>query len=189
MYAMNELSAIGGECENSNSIHFHPLYGLIEFKDTIQGYKEIVATGFTNYAMPFIRYRTGDLVTGFTDFCHKCGRHHKIAETIEGRSHEFLVGKNNELIDIRPLWITSFPNIIQCQFFQEEPGRVYLKIVPSRTFSISDKSYIKGKIDEILGSAKEAIIIELVIVNHVDRTPSGKINMIEQKLDIYQLTH
>ena len=184
MYAMNELSAIGGECESSNSIHFHPLYGLIELKDAIQGYKEIVATGFTNYAMPLIRYRTGDLVTGYADFCHKCGRHHKIVEAIEGRSHEFLVGKNNELIDIRPLWIASFPNILQCQFFQEEPGRVLLRIVPSKIFSEIDRSYIQGKLDELFAPDKNAIAIELVITDHVERTSSGKINMIVQKLDV-----
>jgi phenylacetate-CoA ligase len=184
MYAMNELSAIGGECESSNSIHFHPLYGLIEFIDTIQGYKEIVATGFTNYAMPFIRYRTGDLVMGYADFCHICGRHHKIVETIEGRSHEFLVGRNNELIDIRPLWIASFPNILQCQFLQEEPGKVLLKIVPSKIFSKIDRSYIQGKLDEIVAPDKNGIAIELVITDHVERTSSGKINMIVQKLDV-----
>jgi len=188
MYAMNELAAIGGECESSNSIHFHPLYGLIELRDSIRGYKEIVATGFTNYAMPFIRYRTGDLVTGYADFCHKCGRHHKIVETIEGRSHEFLVGKSNELIDIWPLWIASFPDILQCQFLQEEPGKVFLKIVPSRIFSKLDRSYIQGKLDEIFAPDKNAIAIELVITDHVERTSSGKINLIVQKLDIQKLT-
>jgi phenylacetate-CoA ligase len=188
MYAMNEFSAIGGECEGSKSIHFHPIYGLIELIETIQGYKEIVATGFTNYAMPLIRYRTGDLVTGYTEFCHACGRHHKIVEKIEGRSHEFLVGKKNELIDIRPLWIASFPNILQCQFFQEEPGRVFLKIVPSKTFSEINRSYIQGKLDEILVPNKEAIDIEVVITDHVERTSSGKINMIVQKLDVQRFT-
>lgn len=188
MYAMNELSAIGGECENSYCIHFHPLYGFIELMDTMQGYKEIVATGFTNHAMPLIRYRTGDLVTGYTDFCHECGRQHKIVEGIEGRSHEFLVGKNNELIDIRPLWIAGFPNILQCQFFQEEPGRVLLRIVPAKIFSEIDRSYIQGMLDGILASDNNAVDIELVITDHVERTFSGKINMIVQKLDLQGLS-
>jgi len=189
MYAINESSAIGGECESSHSIHFHPLYGLIELIDSIQGYKEIVATGFTNYAMPLIRYRTGDLVSGYTDFCHECGRHHKSVETIEGRSHDFLVGKNRELIDVRPLWIASFPNILQCQFFQEEPGKVFLKIVPSKTFANIDRSYIREKLEGILGSNKDAIDTELVIADHAERTSSGKVNMIVQKLDIQSFIH
>ncbi len=189
MYALNESSAIGGECENSHNIHFHPLYGLIELTDAIQGYKEIVATGFTNYAMPLIRYKTGDLVSGYADFCHECGRHHKNVEKIEGRSHDFLVGKNRELIDVRPLWIASFPNILQCQFFQEEPGRVLLKIVPSKRFADIDLSHIRGTLEEILGSNKDAIDTKLVIADHVERTSSGKVNMIVQKLDIQSFIH
>lgn len=50
-----------------------------------------------------------------------------------------------------------------------------MKIVLSKMFSLSDKSYIKGKVDEILGPAKEAIDVELIIVNHVDRTPSARL--------------
>ncbi len=189
MFGMNECAAIGGECEKSASIHFHPLYGFTELIDSIQGYKEIVATGFTNYAMPLVRYKTGDLVSGYTDFCHECGRHHKSVETIEGRSHDFLIGKNRELIDVRPLWIASFPNILQCQFFQEEPGKVLLRIVPSKSFANIDLSYIRKKLEGTLGSNKDAIHAEVVMADHVERTSSGKVNMIVQKLDIQSLIH
>jgi len=54
MYGMTEHAAIGGECEHSTGMHLHPLYGITEFEECFQGYKEIVVTGFTNYEMPFI---------------------------------------------------------------------------------------------------------------------------------------
>ncbi len=106
MYAMTELAVIGGECEYSNFIHFYPQYGLTEFKAIDSVCSEVVAMGFTNYAMPFIRYRTGDIVTKTKEFCVKCGRYHRIADSIEGRINDFLIGRKGEVI----------PRIMSCIF-------------------------------------------------------------------------
>jgi len=184
MYAMSEYTAIGGECETSSGMHFHPLYGLMEFADSVFGYKEIVATGFTNYAMPFIRYRTGDLVSSHSPYCTKCGRRHIVTGNIEGKSHEFLVGKNGDLIHIWPMFIAGFPNMLQYQFYQDEPGRAYLKIVPSATFSKADMAYIREQIDKFLGPGTSSIDLAFIIVDHIKKTPSGKVSWIEQKLDV-----
>jgi phenylacetate-CoA ligase len=184
MFGMNEHAAIGGECEKSAGIHFHPLYGLIEFADAVGGYKEIVATGFTNFAMPLVRYRTGDLVTEHSGSCRHCGRHHKVVATIEGRVHEFLVDKDYALIDIRPLLIAAFPNVLQCQFYQDRPGKVLLKIVPSRAFSANDGITIKKQFSGIMGPRDGAMDMELLIVDEIQRSSAGKIVMIEQKLDL-----
>jgi phenylacetate-CoA ligase len=184
MFGMNELAAIGGECEKSTGIHFHPLYGVVEFADTIEGYREIVATGFTNYAMPFIRYRTGDIVRDHSEWCRHCGRHHKVADTIEGRIHEFLVDRNSSLINIRPLRIADFPNVLQCQFFQDQPGKVLLKIVPAKTFSRDDEVVIRKQLAEIMGAGESAMDIEVALVGEIPRSVAGKAIMIEQKIDV-----
>jgi phenylacetate-CoA ligase len=184
MYSMTEYTAIGGDCESSSCMHFHPLYGLIEFADAPLGYREVVATGFTNYAMPFIRYRTGDLVTEHGSSCSKCGRKHTVVGNIEGKSHEFLIGRDGQLIHIRPLLVAGFPSLLQYQFYQEDPGIVYFRIVPSKTFSKDDKSCICQKLDEFLGPKKNTIGISVVPVEHIQTTSSGKVAVIEQKLDI-----
>jgi len=184
MFGMNERAAIGGECEKSAGIHFHPLFGLIEFADTVEGYKEIVATGFTNYAMPFIKYRSGDIVREHKKSCRHCGRQHKVVGTLEGRIQEFLIDKDYTLINIRPLWIADFPNVLQCQFFQDQPGKVLMKIVPSKIFSKNDEVLIKKHLGEIMGPRNDAMDIELIIVDHIRRSSAGKIIMIEQKMDL-----
>lgn len=94
----------------------------MELVDSVQGYKEIVETGFTNYAMPFIRHRTGDLVSEHSDFCDKCAWHHKIVGKIVGRVHDFLIGKKSELINIRPLWYRAFPLLYNVNSFRKNPG-------------------------------------------------------------------
>ena len=186
MYAMTERCAIGGGCEFSNSLHFHPLYGVIEFGDWQSGYKEIIATGFTNYEMPLIRFRTGDLVQEYSGHCDACGRQHTTIGMIEGRTHSYLVGKNNELIPGITSWLGTFPNVLGYQFFQQQKGIAYLNIVPSEGFSESDRSFILAELERIFRLTKDAIEIKLAFTDHLVRTPSGKINMVEQKLDIYR---
>lgn len=191
MFGMNERAAIGGECERSDGMHFHPLYGLIEFADTFPGHREreIIATGFTNYTMPLIRYRSGDMVGEHTESCPHCGRHHIVVSTIEGRIHEFLVDRNRALINIRPLLIAAFPNVLQCQFFQDRPGKVLLKIVPSETFSKGDEIIIRQQLAEVMGPGSDAMDIELVFVDEIARSSAGKIIMIEQQIDLRGLFH
>ncbi len=120
IYAMTERAAIGGGCDLSDNLHFHPLYGAIEFMEGQGGYKEIVATGFTNYEMPLIRYRTGDLVDGYKECCPACGRPHVTIGMIEGRTHSYLVGKNGELIPGITSWLGTFPNVLEYQFVQQQ---------------------------------------------------------------------
>lgn len=186
MYGITEGAAIGGGCELSDKLHFHPLYGVIEFMDGQGGYKEIVATGFTNYEMPLIRYRTGDLVSGHQTCCSACGRPHVTVSMIEGRTHSYLVGKNGELIPGITSWLGTFPNVLEYQFVQQQQGIAYLNIVPSGQFSESDRAFILEELKRIFILSKDAIEIKLFFTDHLERTPSGKINMVEQKLDIHE---
>jgi phenylacetate-CoA ligase len=187
MYAMTERAAIGGNCELSAGMHFHPLYGVMEFRDWQGGFKEAVATGFTNYEMPLIRYRTGDLVKGHEDHCPACGRYHATVSMIEGRTHSYLVGKNSELIPGITSWLGAFPNVLEYQFIQRQKGVAYLNIVPSERFSGPDLTFVMDELKRIFALTEGAVEIEPVFTEHLERTASGKINMVEQKLDIFHL--
>ncbi len=184
MYSMMENAALGGECEQSTELHIYPQYGLTGLAKSVRGHEEIIATGFTNYAMPLIRYKTCDLVTGGKEFCSKCGRSHKTFRAIEGRVQDFLVGKDGEIIPRLMPWIKTFPNVRQVQFYQEEPGRASLKIVKDKAYTDADTQYIKGKLDEMLGLMRELIQIGILFVDEIQPTPSGKVNMVEQRLDM-----
>lgn len=186
MYAMTELVAIGGECEHSNLIHFYPQYGLAEFESLDTGHSELIATGFTNYAMPLIRYRTGDMVSGSKRYCDKCGRYHQVVDQIEGRINDFLVTKQGKIIPRLMPWIKIFSNIKQCQFFQKEPGKAYLKIVRAEKYTDADTQFIRLKLEEMLGPMKDTISIEIVFVDEIEKSSSGKTLMVNQKMDMGQ---
>jgi phenylacetate-CoA ligase len=187
MYAMTESAALGGECEHSTDIHTYPQYGLTELTESAGGHREIIATGFTNDVMPFIRYRTGDLVSGFDESCTKCGRSHKTCKAIEGRVQDFLVGRNGELIPRLMPWIKAFPHVLQLQFSQEEPGRAMLKIVRGNGYTDRDTHSIRERLDEMLGVLSTQIAIEIVFVDHIPPAASGKVKMVDQKLDARKL--
>jgi len=184
MYSMMECAVLGGECEHSTNIHMYPQYGLTELVESVGGHREIIATGFTNYTMPFIRYKTGDLVTGFNESCTKCGRSHKTFKAIEGRVQDFLVGRNGELIPRLMPWIKTLPHVLRFQFLQEEPGRAYLKIVRGNAYTDRDTHHINERLDEMLGLMSTQIAIEIVFVDHIQSTASGKVKMVDQKLDM-----
>jgi phenylacetate-CoA ligase len=187
MYAMTESVALGGECEYSADLHIYPQHSFVELRDAGEDYKEIIGTGFTNYAMPLIRYQTGDLVQGFKELCTQCGRSHKTFKAIEGRVQDFLVGKTGELIPRLMPWIKTFPHVLQLQFYQEEPGRAVLKIVKGNGYTDSDTHYINERLDEMLGMMSTQITIEIVFVDHIQPAASGKVMMVDQKLDARRL--
>ena len=51
---------------------------------------EILATGFANLGMPFIRYQNGDTAV-FSDRECGCGLHSQIIEDIVGRNEDYIV--------------------------------------------------------------------------------------------------
>ena len=60
------------------------------------------------------------------------------------------------------------------QFFQEEHGEAYLKVVRAKTYSDADTNYIRSQLAEMLGPVKDTITIEIVFVDDIEKTPSGK---------------
>ena len=184
VYAMTEPTIFAAQCEHAASQHVYPQSGLVEFIDTGTGYEEIAVTGFNNYAMPFIRYKTTDLGVRGKDNCNSCGRHHQLIDKIVGRMDDFLIDKEGRVISRLLSWVKIFPNTRQYQFFQEEPGRAYLKIVRGERFSESDTSYIRSQLAEMLGPMKDTIDIEIVFVDQTRTAPTGKMHLVEQKLDL-----
>jgi phenylacetate-CoA ligase len=184
VYGMAESAVLGGGCEYSSVLHLYPQRGYNEFIGIENGHEEIVSTGLNNYAMPFIRYRTGDVVTGTKRHSCKCGRHYQFIDRVEGRISDFLINKGGGIIPRLMPWIKVFPNTKQCQFFQEEPGKAYLKIIPKENYLSSDTSYIRSKVKEMLGPLEDSIDIEIVLVDDIVRSSSGKTKLVDQQLDI-----
>ncbi|GAI95041.1 unnamed protein product, partial [marine sediment metagenome] len=180
---------LAGECEESTDYHIFPEYGLVELIDNNgnpvskeEGIGEIVASGFNNYVMPFIRYRTGDIAVYVKEKC-SCGRNYPLLKKVEGRMQEFFVDKTGSLITFiaQDYCLWNVKDIINAyQYVQNEPGKVLLNIDAKRKFSNSDIESVKRTFMEFYSS----FYIEINFVKNIPRTRSGKFRYFIQKLPI-----
>jgi phenylacetate-CoA ligase len=188
-YGQSEKVIMGGECEYSTYYHMFPQYGYLELIDSDgksvleeDSVGEIVGTGFLNYAMPFIRYRTGDMGVYSKEEC-KCGRQFPIIKRIEGRLQEYLIAVNHNLISYTSINFHSdiFDNVKRYQYFQEKVGDVVLKIEKGKYYSENDTNKILLEHEK---KFKGQMKLELLFVPQIELTKRGKYKVIDQKLNV-----
>jgi len=191
-YGNCEQVTILGECEKHEGYHDFMEYSYMEILDkegkpvTEEGQiGEIVSTGFTNYAVPFIRYKTEDLVEYTTHKC-SCGRELPLVKKIEGRLQEFIVAKDGALIALGPaifgIHDAEWTKVKQIQFLQEIAGELAIQVVKNPSCSGEEiKKYVL-KLFKV--SFKGRIELNINFVDRIPLTKRGKYRFLVQKLPI-----
>ncbi len=190
-YGHSEQAVLAGECERSIYYHIFPEYGFVELinkdghiinKEDEMG--EIVATGFNNYAMPFIRYKTKDIAVYSEQKC-VCERNYPLLKKVEGRSQDFVVTIDKRLITLTALifaqHFSAFSKLKEMQLVQESEGELLVKIVKFPQYSDRDEQEILSKMQTAVG---KGLNIKFEYVDHIPRTKSGKCRFLIQKLPI-----
>ena len=173
-YGSRELSLIAYECEEHNGLHLNlsDQYAELRGNDPYHEPAEIVTTSLNNYAMPFIRYRIGDMAV-LSDRSCTCGRSAPLLQRVDGRMTDTITTKSGKLVYggcFRVLfWGCS--GIRQYQFIQESLDKFVLKIVPADGFEPSLLSKLRNEILQVVGK-ESTLAIELV--DHISPAPSGK---------------
>jgi phenylacetate-CoA ligase len=189
-YGQSEKVILAGECETSCCYHVFPEYGITELVDE-NGKQitepnrvgELVGTGFMNFAMPFIRYKTGDWASFEADHC-QCGRKYPLLKMISARrSTEFLLNRQGNLISAAAINMhdDTYRNARQFQFCQEKPGQLVLKIIKGAQYTEGDSMRIISKLNEKLRDSME---IKIQLVENLPLTKSGKYRFIDQRIPI-----
>lgn len=188
-YGHSEHTCIAGACEASAYYHIQSEYGYTELINNINKdvenedeIGEIVATGFNNYAVPFIRYKTADLAVNSNESC-VCGRNYKLIKRIEGRKQDFFIDKNYELTSFIyhdvGMWSVK-EKISAYQYIQNEPGRVRLNIQTKEEFSPFEVNRVAKEFKQYYPN----IEIEISFVPYIERTKSGKFKYIIQNIQL-----
>lgn len=190
-YGQSEKVILGGECEHSKRYHIFPQYGFTELigKDGSVMEEsgeagELVGTGFYNFAMPLIRYRTDDYATLSRDQKCICGRHCTILESVSGRRlQEMVVGKRGSLISLAALNIHTeeLDKLYDYQFYQDHVGGFVIKIKPGPSFVSEDKQRIMKTFKSKVGNELD---ISIDCDSEIELTPMGKTKLLIQKLDL-----
>ena len=160
-YGSRETGDMAGECEHHRGLHVLPWSCHVEVlgqndRQVDAGEEgDVVVTGFTNRAMPLIRYRIGDraklpIETGVCT----CGRDTQMLARITGRTVDMFVGADGRMVDgeyfTHLLYFRTW--LRQFQVVQTEPERVVYKVATAGAMPASERDEIADKTRAVLGS-------------------------------------
>jgi len=178
-YSLGEPVCFVSECPEG-SMHISPEYGVIELVET-EGGHEIVATGLINDAMPFLRYRTGDLAKPGDGTSCVCGRGLPTLGAIIGRVDDVVTTPEGTTVGPAALSLAfqSVPNLREAQILQDSPQQVTVLLAVTAAFSPADEQFLIAELRKRLGLRLE---IALRHVDAVPRTSGGKQRLIVSSL-------
>lgn len=182
-YGHSEVSVYGYTYDDTYEYVCSPFYGLTEVLDSegrqVSKFEtgEIVVTGFHNSALPFIRYRTGDLATfnGDENGMVRLGE-------IVGRTQDYILTKDRERVALTALIFgqhyRAFKNIRKWQLVQDVPGKVVARIVKDEGFSDKDEQEIRDKFRGICNTDTD-----FEYVDAIPLTKRGKFMFLVQNIE------
>lgn len=184
LYGSREMGDIACECERQNGLHVSELDHRVEVVDAdgravrdTDG--EIVVTSLCNYAMPLLRYRTGDRGRLTARICD-CGRSSPLLSAVSGRGMESLIASDGAIVSpiylITTLGAALDPRMVKkFQIIQEDRHQVRVKVIlHDETRYDEGRSALQGitaKIRSVMGP-KCAVSVDFV--DHIPPTRSGK---------------
>jgi len=178
-YGSHEFNLIAWECKQTGELHTCDDSMIVEVVRNGRSAKagergEVVGTGLHSFAMPFIRFRLGDMATKGSETCG-CGQPYSTIRKVQGRMIDYFALPGGRLIhpyEIVTLLLDDVaPVIRQYQLVQEKTDRIILRAVPSNTFSAQRLTSIEKSVKTLLGPDVE---FRVALVPEIDPETSGK---------------
>jgi phenylacetate-CoA ligase len=144
----------------------------------------IIATGFDNKIMPFIRYDTGDIGILSENVQCECGFYGSTLEKITGRSQSIIVLTDGTKVSLTSFifgqHLDAFGRILEMQIIQEKIGEIEIKILKGNQFTENDEHSLLSK---LRSSVNNKIQINISYVDELPKTSRGKSRFFISKLD------
>ena len=133
---------------------------------------EVVVTHLDNHAMPFLRYRTGDVGRRLDRMC-PCGRGLPVMDVVAGRRTDHLVASDGTITHALSLIyvLREIDSVRQFQIRQNRNRDVEIRIVPSSDFGDRERRRIEQGVRRQLGADTA---LRVMLMDHIDLLPSGK---------------
>lgn len=181
-YGSREFMLIAMECEHHHGLHLSADNLLVEVVNpdgtpTGEGeIGEILVTDLHNYAMPFIRYRIGDMGVLTKQTC-PCGRGLPMLERVEGRVLDVIRTPDGRIVpgEFFPHLMKEFTAVRKFQVVQKELNRLQIKLVLQPSEYQEQLQTMQTEIRRVLGSN---LIVEIECVSEIPLTASGKFRVI-----------
>jgi len=173
-YGHSEFSVSALQCP-AGSYHIDTEFCAVEIdpheetEEWVRG--EVISTGFANRAMPFLRYRTGDVATLRKHGGCSCGRSRPILEQIDGRIEDYVVTPDGRRIGRLDHVFKDALDVKEAQIYQPSAQRIVVRVVPRAGF---DKIAQRALEREFRRRVGEDLEISYEVVDAIPRLPSGK---------------
>lgn len=172
-YGGREVGLIAMECaEGRMHINCRDLYLEIDSPDPYNDPGEILITQLNNYAMPFIRYRIGDIGRLSREVC-PCGNELPVLAELFGRTTATFRTRTDTLIHggyfTRQFY--GIDGVNQFQIIQETLKHCVLKLVVNERWTDATRSYLVRNIQKAIGGE---VIITIEFVEEIPLPTSGK---------------
>ena len=172
-YGGREVGLIGMECaEGRMHINCRDLYLEIDSPDPYTEPGEILITQLNNYAMPFIRYRIGDIGMLSAEPC-PCGNELPVLAELLGRTTATFRTSTGTLIHAGYFTRQFYgvKGVEQFLIIQETLKHCVLKVVVNRQWTESTRRSLVQRIQKALGSD---VVVTVESVDDIPVPASGK---------------
>ena len=138
----------------------------------------LLATGFQNLGMPFIRYEIGDRAV-FSERQCECGRHNQVIENIEGRNEDYVITKDGMRFTRLDYLLKDTKSIAEAQIVQRKIGQIIVRVVRKYGFNELEEQMIRKIVHD---QFSENLEVEFEYVDFIKRTKAGKFRFIVNEL-------
>lgn len=181
-YGFSENAAAASQCK---CLHYHEdfEFGHLELGNAQSHEKgiagDLIATGFANYGMPFIRYRVGDYAIFNQRKC-ECGLQSQVIEDIEGRNESYVITpEGSKILRFDYLFKDTY-SIKEVQVVQKREGEIILRIVRRENYDLRIEKSIKERVREWISPT---IKVSFEYVQEIERTRAGKFRAVISELN------
>jgi len=190
-YGLSEKVLFAAEVADEPGVYeFNPIYGLAELVDQhgnpvteIGQEGRLVGTGFLSTDMPFLRYDTGDFAR-LVQLPHVTnGQRLRVSSLTPRRKPNFLVANDGSRVvttDLTPESGQFFEGIAEFQFYQEQPGEVLIRYIPTPEGGSDDAARVAHHLD---ARCHNRIHFSVEQVDQIASGRNGKRAFIDQRLD------
>ncbi|HBG07884.1 MAG: capsule biosynthesis protein CapK [Geobacteraceae bacterium GWC2_58_44] len=187
-YGCEEVSLIACECPAHNGMHLNCDSLIVEFirdgKPVLPGEPgAIVVTDLTNFGMPFIRYKVGDVGVPSAKVSCSCGCSYPMMDSLEGRVADYVVTPDGNYISgisLTENFAMHLGGVKQMQIVQERLDFLVFRIVKSETYGEQTIRDIDRLAKERFGSQMQ---YQIDCVGSIQSESSGKYRFCISKLD------
>ncbi len=187
-YGGRDLKLVAQECPARLGLHINSESVLVEIvkdgrivPDGEVG--EVVISRLDNFAMPFLRYRTGDRAALSAGRC-TCGRSLPLLERLEGRVQDAIVAVDGTRMYVGTFFSHMFkdcPDVRQFQIHQLAVDRLLVQVVPAAGAEFVSRARVERLVQARMGNGMR---VDFEVKDSIPLTRSGKRRIIVTHLDV-----